>query len=305
MATVGEQIRNARKAKSMTQDDLAEAMHVTRTSVSKWETNVRVPDANTLLKLSDVLNYRFTQETRERMEEDHTAAEDAAEDTSDPLPATESEAVTSASWNNEVKASAERQAEADRQTAPPQALLKRNIRIKLLLLCAIIVIAVLAGMLFWHPFKTQETKISYADEGGTIYDVADYKALTKDDPTKAYLTITPKLEIQQTSNGPHFMYDFKIVENNGIGFHIDRLQHVCFFYSGSATVDDLTAQDLIDFGENPDLLPYGTFELQCGINARTTDTGEPNAIGAGLKVIGTDANGEQLVFTAYISFPVE
>ncbi len=52
---IGEQIRDARKAKGLTQDALAEAMNVSRQAVSHWETNRTMPDAETLLRLSKVL----------------------------------------------------------------------------------------------------------------------------------------------------------------------------------------------------------------------------------------------------------
>ena len=59
MASIGEQIRDARKAKGLTQDELANMMNVGRTVVSKWETGNRLPDAETLLRLSKALEYSF------------------------------------------------------------------------------------------------------------------------------------------------------------------------------------------------------------------------------------------------------
>ena len=44
--------------------------------------------------------------------------------------------------------------------------------------------------------------------------------------------------------------------------------------------------------------------MDCGVNAKTP-SGTPNAIGAAFQVWGTDANGEQLTFTAYIPLPLE
>ena len=65
MPTIGEQIRAARKAKGMTQDELASALNITRTGISKWETGDRVPDAEMLLHLSEVLEYNFTRSSAE------------------------------------------------------------------------------------------------------------------------------------------------------------------------------------------------------------------------------------------------
>ena len=42
--TLGEQIVKLRTARGISQADLAEAMEVSRQSVSKWETGASVPD---------------------------------------------------------------------------------------------------------------------------------------------------------------------------------------------------------------------------------------------------------------------
>ena len=59
MSTIGEQLIAARKAKGMTQEALAKAMHVSRQAVSHWENNRAMPDAETLLRLSRALDYSF------------------------------------------------------------------------------------------------------------------------------------------------------------------------------------------------------------------------------------------------------
>ncbi len=50
-----------RKAKGMTQEELAVRLHVVRQTVSKWEKGKSVPDAETLLRLSEVLEVPVTQ----------------------------------------------------------------------------------------------------------------------------------------------------------------------------------------------------------------------------------------------------
>ena len=53
---LGDNIKAARKNKSMTQEELAERLNVVRQTVSKWEKNLSVPDADLLEKLADILN---------------------------------------------------------------------------------------------------------------------------------------------------------------------------------------------------------------------------------------------------------
>lgn len=52
---IGEQICKARQKKGLTQEQLAQEMHVVRQTISKWEQNISVPDVQSLQKVSLVL----------------------------------------------------------------------------------------------------------------------------------------------------------------------------------------------------------------------------------------------------------
>lgn len=52
--TLGKRIYDLRTAKNLSQGDLAEALDVSRQSVSKWETDTSVPDLDKLVKLCDL-----------------------------------------------------------------------------------------------------------------------------------------------------------------------------------------------------------------------------------------------------------
>ncbi len=56
MKSIGEIIASLRKAKGMTQNELAEKMNVTDKAVSKWERDLSCPDVNTISKLADILD---------------------------------------------------------------------------------------------------------------------------------------------------------------------------------------------------------------------------------------------------------
>lgn len=49
-------IRRLRHEQNMTQEQLAEKLHVTRQTISKWEKGLSIPDADMLLRLVDALN---------------------------------------------------------------------------------------------------------------------------------------------------------------------------------------------------------------------------------------------------------
>ena len=52
--TLGENIVRLRTNKNWSQSDLAEALEVSRQSVSKWETDTSIPELDKLLKLSEL-----------------------------------------------------------------------------------------------------------------------------------------------------------------------------------------------------------------------------------------------------------
>jgi transcriptional regulator with XRE-family HTH domain len=56
--TTGEKIKAARKAAGMTQIELADALGVSKTYISKYENDTRKPKRDTLLKIADKLGVR-------------------------------------------------------------------------------------------------------------------------------------------------------------------------------------------------------------------------------------------------------
>ncbi len=46
-------LKNLRKGRKMTQQNLAKALHISQTSVSKYETGGAFPDLETLVKMAD------------------------------------------------------------------------------------------------------------------------------------------------------------------------------------------------------------------------------------------------------------
>ena len=50
---IGEFLRNLRKEKGLTQEQLAEQFNVSRRSVSRWETGSNLPDLDILIEMAD------------------------------------------------------------------------------------------------------------------------------------------------------------------------------------------------------------------------------------------------------------
>ena len=53
---LAENLKNLRKAKNLSQEELAERLHVVRQTISKWEKGRSVPDAELLVRLAEELD---------------------------------------------------------------------------------------------------------------------------------------------------------------------------------------------------------------------------------------------------------
>ena len=56
-----EKLTAARKAKKLTQQDLADRLNFNRSSIAKYETSSSVPPVKTILKLCDILEISFEE----------------------------------------------------------------------------------------------------------------------------------------------------------------------------------------------------------------------------------------------------
>ena len=54
--TLGQKLKKLRTDKGLTQKDLADQLHVTFQTVSKWESDINEPDFSTLKELSKILD---------------------------------------------------------------------------------------------------------------------------------------------------------------------------------------------------------------------------------------------------------
>lgn len=54
--TIAEKIKKLRKDNNMTQEDLAEKLNVSRQTISKWETNIVIPDADNIVSICKLFN---------------------------------------------------------------------------------------------------------------------------------------------------------------------------------------------------------------------------------------------------------
>ena len=267
MASIGEQIRDARKAKGITQDALAVAMNVSRQAVSHWETNRTMPDAETLVRLSKVLEHSF---------EKAEALDEQQEDAGQPAP---------------VSSVSEKPAEA---VKPPRR------KVPYIIGAAALALMVLCVCLLAVPALTGKTtakeRAYKSPVDGETYTIARFQQETDNDKGKAFLRVNPSLNINHGENYDYWMWDIAYHEMNGVGLSVDRIEQVIFAKEKENVEQIFTAADLRAYGMTTEISAYGDWSYQGGLPVQDT------IIGVGVLLRGTDANGAAVAFTTYIPF---
>ena len=72
---LSENIKNLRKEKGMSQEELAEKLNVVRQTVSKWEQNLSVPDSEMLIRIAEVFDVSVSSLLGETVETKDTKSE--------------------------------------------------------------------------------------------------------------------------------------------------------------------------------------------------------------------------------------
>ena len=71
----GENLKTLRKQKGFSQEELAARLHVVRQTISKWEKNLSVPDADTLIRLAEILEVPVSEMLGAKIENENTASD--------------------------------------------------------------------------------------------------------------------------------------------------------------------------------------------------------------------------------------
>lgn len=71
----GENLKTLRKQKGFSQEELATRLHVVRQTISKWEKNLSVPDADTLIRLAEILEVSVSELLGAKIENENTTSD--------------------------------------------------------------------------------------------------------------------------------------------------------------------------------------------------------------------------------------
>lgn len=273
MASIGEQIREARKTKGLTQDALAEALNVSRSTVANWESERRIPDGKMLLQLSKALDYSFEAE---RMME-HLEEPQQEPDTGD-------EQV-------EMEASGTSQ-EASDHPAPSTSAPSRLPRKRVLVAVSALAAAALLFALWFFLILPNLPKTVYTDTDGSRYTIAQFQTAVENEEGKAYLRLEPTVTLTEGENYNYWMYGFNMYEENGIALSVNRVEEFVF---GEKKLVHRTygAADIEAYGTSLEIEPHGEWWFGGGFPVQKIR-------GVGIRVSCTDAQGASLTFVSYL-----
>ena len=71
----GDAIRHLRERRHLTQRELAERLNVSDKTISKWEKNLSVPDADTLIRLAEILEVSVSELLGTKIENENVASD--------------------------------------------------------------------------------------------------------------------------------------------------------------------------------------------------------------------------------------
>lgn len=271
MASIGQQITAARKAKGMTQEALSQALNISRAAVSQWERDRRMPDAETLLKLSAILNYSFTGETA-------TAPENAPP---------EAEQAHNAPGGDAPKA------EDVGSSRNAGAVHKK----RWIILCSAAVFLLCAALVIVPALKRKKAPAVFSADDGTLYTIEQFQQETPREDGKAWLLGEKGVKIITNDGNDVWMYEFTFHEMNGVGLTIDRLE-VCTFYNDKVLPMIVSGESLPAYGMEADIPPRGEWKMTGGLPV------SDNVKGAGITLYCTDEGGSISSFSDYLALHI-
>lgn len=274
---IGDQIREARNRLGMSQDDLAERIHVSRGKISHWETGLRPPKVEEIRELEEVLQCKFVIEQEQAQSPEGQPAE---------LSDSQGEA-----------ASAEKKSIL-------HTLLQKSVPAWL---CAVIVGGVFAVMLVIMLYTTsnlQKQIDAMNRQPATPYSLAWYQQADEQQAGKAYVTITVDQDPVKgvldpnRSDVPLWLFTLSMTEHNGIDFTVTEISFQEFNGtapkgSGVHNAEQIAA----DWGEN--IIPANGMQYW--------GAGMPvqNISHRGILIKGVDARGNELEFRGIVNFSQE
>ena len=276
--SLGQQIRQARKAKGITQEELAKNVPVSRQTISSWENDRTQPDFDTLRKLTQILEVDVGH-----MFDGEETGNEAVH--ADPL-----EEVESIHQPEQTET-----AEADAEMSQETRRIKSVSPIKLLLLCSVVLISVLSAYCVWRitpGFKAPQ-QAWFLQENTRMEDACYVELYSSDTPVVAY-SYPP-------GSDPTWSFRVFLVEKGGVEYEIQHVNYISYektWFNRMIPNEQYMIppkQVISNVGKGP----IGANEVR--MFQISIDSGE-RLDGAGILVETIDAKGNEQTFRCYVPF---
>jgi len=282
--SIGDQIRDARNRKNLSQEELATLIHVSRGKVSHWETGLRVPKSADIKEMEKVLQYKFEIEPEQAQSaEDHTV-----------------EAPTSVN-DNAAEAAKIKILDVFRKRVPIWlcAAIAGGI-FAVMLIIMICTVTNLNGQLKAYQIQQNETQNRPVAENTLEW----YQQTVRPQDGKAYVSVevdpNPVKGVPDPDGGEHYVWFYTITftERNGIPFEVEEVFFQDFNGTakrGARSVD--TTVLLEAWGSN--IIPaHGQQILTGGMTMQDVSS-------TGILIKGKDADGNVMEFQGIINYSQE
>lgn len=281
---IGQNIRQARKAQGITQEQLAARLYVSRQTVSSWENARTQPDYETLQKLSEMLSISVGEllgvAKEPNPQENPLEAEPSCVPPADDLPSVspiDSTVHESPSVPLEVVQPPEETAEKPH---------RRSI-LPLAVLC-LLVFTCLAAWLFALPG-------SYSPEQ-FMKSVVPVEG-------QAFVTLYTRecrVNLPSGKSHPNWSYNLYLREDHGVGFQIETLRYVYFLEDGQTVQLEHNAADIARMKQTSHLNGYGLMVMAPGY--APSDRNPSHPVGVGVMLQGRDDGMHAQTYTLYVPF---
>jgi len=282
--SIGDQIRDARNRKNLSQEELATLIHVSRGKVSHWETGLRVPKSADIKEMEKVLQYKFEIEPEQAQSaEDHTV-----------------EAPTSVN-DNAAEAAKIKILDVFRKRVPIWlcAAIAGGI-FAVMLIIMICTVTNLNGQLKAYQIQQNETQNRPVAENTLEW----YQQTVRPQDGKAYVSVevdpNPVKGVPDPDGGKHYVWFYTITftERNGIPFEVEEIFFQDFNETakrGARSVDTTVLFEA--WGSN--IIPaHGQQILTGGMTMQDVSN-------TGILIKGKDADGNVMEFRGIINYSQE
>ena len=275
--SIGEQIKEARNRLGWNQDQLGDQIHMSRQTISHWETGRKPVPAEYISILEEVLQCKFEIEQEQ---------EEAIE-----------ERVTEIPVQEEIPA-----VETKKNKLP--AFLQKNVPAWLCAAIAGGIFVVMLTILLCTTANLQKQIDALNKQPAAPYSLAWYQQIDEQQVGKAYVTIAADQNPVKCVPDPAgsdvylWLYSIMMVERNGIDFTVTEISYQDFNANAPKGSETLNAEKLTEIWGSNVIPANGMQSIGSGMPVQEVSH-------RGVLIKGVDARGNELEFHGVINFSQE